>query len=141
MQFHIRKRRPPAIQIVSLIDILSILLIFFIVTTQFKKSEPELNIQLPESSTAKESESENSTIVLHATEDQKIFLGKKEVSLDSLLSEIGKLKSAQPQANFAFKADERVPLGFFVKVLDISQEAGLSNVNLFTQPPSQPPAP
>ncbi len=54
MRFYTRKRRAPSIIIVSLIDILAILLIFFIVTTTFRKNQPQLQINLPESKTAEQ---------------------------------------------------------------------------------------
>ncbi len=53
MKFAVRKRRAPIIIIVSLVDILIILLIFFVVSTTFKKDQPEVQINLPESKTAK----------------------------------------------------------------------------------------
>ena len=53
MKFAVRKRRAPVIIIVSLVDILIILLIFFVVSTTFKKDQPEVQINLPESKTAK----------------------------------------------------------------------------------------
>ncbi len=58
MRFYTRKRRAPSIIIVSLIDILAILLIFFIVTTTFQKNLPQLQINLPESKTAEQAPAE-----------------------------------------------------------------------------------
>jgi biopolymer transport protein ExbD len=52
MKFAVRKRRAPSIIIVSLVDILTILLIFFVVSTTFKKDQPEVQINLPESKTS-----------------------------------------------------------------------------------------
>ena len=46
MKFAVRKRRAPSIIIVSLVDILTILLIFFVVSTTFKKDQPEVQINL-----------------------------------------------------------------------------------------------
>ena len=52
MNFYQRKRRMPAVIIVSLIDIFAILLIFVIVTSTFKRPQPAVTIKLPESTTA-----------------------------------------------------------------------------------------
>ena len=52
MTFYRRKRRMPQVIIVSLIDIFAILLIFVIVTTTFKKAQPQVTIKLPESKSA-----------------------------------------------------------------------------------------
>ena len=58
MKFAVRKRRAPSIIIVSLVDILTILLIFFVVSTTFKKDQPEVQINLPDSKTSTKSSSE-----------------------------------------------------------------------------------
>lgn len=50
MKFYTQKRRQPTVPIVTLIDILAILLIFFIVTTTFKQRQSLLNVNLPKSS-------------------------------------------------------------------------------------------
>ena len=52
MQFVRKRRRQPFINIISLIDILVVLLIFYIATTVFKRTEPKLNIVVPPSTTA-----------------------------------------------------------------------------------------
>ena len=49
MKFAVRKKRAPSIIIVSLVDVLVILLIFFVVSTTFKTEQPEVQINLPES--------------------------------------------------------------------------------------------
>ena len=49
MKIAVRKRRAPSIIIVSLVDILTILLIFFVVSTTFKRDQPEVQINLPDS--------------------------------------------------------------------------------------------
>ena len=52
MKFYTRQRRMPTVIIVSLIDILAILLIFVIVTTTFRRDQPEVVIKLPEAKSA-----------------------------------------------------------------------------------------
>jgi biopolymer transport protein ExbD len=135
MQFYTRTKRPLTINIVSLIDILCILLIFFIVTTTFKKSEPEVEIKLPESTEAKETERTNEPIIIYATKDKKIFVGEEEVPLGGLTDALVRKKAATEAPLFALKADRDVPLGFFVKVLDSSKAAGLTNLSLYTEQP------
>ena len=68
MKFAVRKRRAPSIIIVSLVDILTILLIFFVVSTTFKKDQPEVQINLPESktSTSKPAELEHAIVSVDA---------------------------------------------------------------------------
>ncbi|GAB4249202.1 MAG: biopolymer transporter ExbD [Candidatus Methylacidiphilales bacterium] len=134
MQFYTRKRRHPAINIVSLIDILCILLIFFIVTTTFKKDEPELQIDLPKSTQAQEAERPDEPMVIFLSKDGKILLQNAELLLSDLPARLRQLRSSQPNLGFVLRADQGVPLGLFVSVLDASKEAGIENLGLTTDP-------
>ena len=91
MKFYARPRRTPQVIIVSLIDIFAILLIFVIVTTTFKKLQPEVTIKLPESKSAVAADSSDEPVVLSVTDDEEIFLDAKKVSLDELTAAVQKL--------------------------------------------------
>lgn len=134
MRFYTRKRRAPSIIIVSLIDILAILLIFFIVTTTFKKDQPQMQINLPESKTAEASkEAKKEPLILEVAGDDKISLDNKSVTIDGLAAALKSAREASPERPIAMKADKTAPFGVVVKVLDALKEAGVKNVPAFTQ--------
>lgn len=135
MRFFTKKRRAPSIIIVSLIDILAILLIFFIVTTTFKKEQPQMQINLPDSKTAEQAPAEKKEpLVLRVKGEDQIMLGDKKITLDSLAANIKAARAAEPERPIAMQADREAPFGVVVKVLDSLKEAGLKNVPTFTQP-------
>ena len=134
MRFYTKQRRIPYINIVSLVDILCILLIFFIVTTTFKKDEPRVEIKVPESSTATKDPHPQEPVIIYASKDLKIFVGPTEVPMEKLARVLRARKAEASTTVFALKADTDIPLGFFVKVLDASKEAGLTNLQMFTEP-------
>ncbi|MGF1678059.1 MAG: ExbD/TolR family protein [Candidatus Methylacidiphilales bacterium] len=138
MQFYSRPKRPLTINIVSMIDILSILLIFFIVTTTFKKATPKVEIKLPESARAQEAENPNEPVMIYLTKEQQIFLGERPVVLDQLAGDLRAEVARQPNKVFVLEADEGIPLGFFVKVMDAAKEAGLADLSLNTRKPEKP---
>ncbi|MBE7496197.1 MAG: biopolymer transporter ExbD [Verrucomicrobiaceae bacterium] len=121
-------RRPvPVIPIVSLIDIMVILLIFFIATTTFKKQKVEVKITLPESKAlggAAATPEARTTITV--TKDQKIFLDARPVELDKLAIALTSLKEAKPGAKLELEADTESNLGLLVKIWDALREAGYS---------------
>ena len=84
MKFAVRKRRAPVIIIVSLVDILIILLIFFVVSTTFKKDQPEVQINLPESKTAQKRPSELEHAIVSIDQSDEIKLDGRVVSVDQL---------------------------------------------------------
>jgi biopolymer transport protein ExbD len=144
MQFYSRTRRPVNINIVSLIDILSILLIFFIVTTTFKKTRPRVEIALPESTTAVEASDPLEPVIIYMTADEQVLIGQDPVPINLLTERLRAEQAEKPQAPFALEADEAVPLRFFVKVTDAAKEAGLQDISMHTRPSDRdqpPPSP
>lgn len=137
MRFYTKQKRPPAINIVSLIDTLCVLLIFFIVTTTFKKNEPTLQIRVPDSTQGTKEQRPQEPVIIYATKTQKIYVGTEEVPLDRLAVILKNKKSQGPSSVFALKADTDIPLGFFVKVLDAAKEAGLNDISMFTEEPKK----
>ncbi len=137
MRFYTRKKRTPPVIIVSLIDILAILLIFFIVTTTFKKDQPRLQINLPESKSAEMTATgDREPLLLRVKNAGEISLGNEPVALDSLADALKTAKTAAPDRPIALQADREAPFGVVVKVLDALKQAGVKNIPAFTQPES-----
>src|SRR5271154_1305155 len=98
MQFPRKPRRHPALNIIPLIDILVVLLIFYIATTVFKKSEPKITITVPKSTQAK-STNETPPSIIFVSADSKIFLDDAPVDPDNL----GELLKSKVASNPDFK--------------------------------------
>lgn len=132
MKFAVRKRRAPTIIIVSLVDILTILLIFFVVSTTFKKDQPQVDINLPESktSTSKPAELEHAILSVDASDGVK--LDGKAIAVDDLQQAINDLP-AERKSTLVLKADEKASFGIIVKVMDALKLAGIKNLPAFTQ--------
>ncbi len=134
MKFYARQRRTPQVIIVSLIDIFAILLIFVIVTTTFRRIQPEVTIKLPESKSAVAADSSDEPVLLSITEAEDIFLDEKQVSLDELTAAVRKLIADKGRPSLAMKADKKVSYGFLIQVLDALKEAGVKgNLSAFTE--------
>src|SRR5213596_495333 len=84
MNFAVRKRRAPLIIIVSLVDILIILLIFFVVSTTFKKDQPEVQINLPESKTAQKRPAELDHAIVSINQSDEVKLDGRAINVDQL---------------------------------------------------------
>src|SRR5438067_12250810 len=84
MNFAVRKRRAPSIIIVSLVDILTILLIFFVVSTTFKKDQPEVQINLPESKTATKAPAELEHAIVTVDETDAVELDGQSIEVSEL---------------------------------------------------------
>ena len=129
MQLNLRpRRRPvPAIPIVSMIDIMVILLIFFIATTTFREKKIEVKINLPQSKSMGEavaSEEVRKSIMVSPTKE--LFLDGSPVDVEKLAEALTKLKSTQPKAKLELQADTETPLGMLMQIWDALRAAGFS---------------
>lgn len=134
MNFYQRKRRMPAVIIVSLIDIFAILLIFVIVTSTFKRPLPAVTIKLPESSTATPNARAQASNVaeLSVSPEGVVKLEGTEVPVEFLTEKIRLLRAANRP--LALRADTKAPFGVIVRVMDSLKEAGVTgNLPAFTK--------
>jgi biopolymer transport protein ExbD len=135
MKFYTKRRKMPSITVVSLIDILAILLIFFIVTTTFRDQLPQLQINLPESKSAKTPASEpKKTVLLQIKGADQITLDGKAVTAAGLPAAILSVQKANPGCAITMQADKEAPFGTVVSVLDALQQAGIKNIPAIAKP-------
>jgi len=135
MQFTRKARRAPIINIIPLIDILVVLLIFYIATTVFKKSEPKINIVVPPSERAT-STKDTLPSIIYVTADSKMFLDDSPVNPDQLGDLLKSKIAANPAFKVAMKADTKAPFGLIIKVMDAAHKAGISDLSTFANPDS-----
>lgn len=125
MKFYTKKRKRPAVPIITLIDILAILLIFFIVTTTFKKRESLVKVNLPHSSEMGESDERETRIPLALNPDGRVSMGDQIMTIEQLPAALRELKRRNPEAKLELKADEETPLKVVVKIWDAITKAGV----------------
>ncbi|PLY08184.1 MAG: biopolymer transporter ExbD [Arcobacter sp.] len=123
-----KKREILTPDITQLIDVVFILLIFFIVSSVFKKDELALALNLPTSS-AKEIELKQKEIIIEI-DNTKLAIYGKETTLEKLEEEISKV--TDKKRNIIFRIDKDVKYEKVVKILDILQKNSLFNISLVT---------
>ena len=132
MKIAVRKRRAPSIIIVSLVDILTILLIFFVVSTTFKRDQPEVQINLPDSKTSTKASSEMEHAVVSVNESDEVRLDGQVVGIDDLEASVKNLPATR-RSTLALQADKKASFGMIVKVMDALKLAGVKNLPAFTR--------
>ncbi len=131
MKIAVRKRRAPSIIIVSLVDILTILLIFFVVSTTFKKDQPEVQINLPESQTATKAPAEAEHAIVSVDAQDAISLDGRSLPIEELEIAVRELAAAK-KGTLALQADKKASFGTIIKVMDALKLAGVKNLPAFT---------
>jgi biopolymer transport protein ExbD len=132
MNFSVRKRRAPVIIIVSLVDILIILLIFFVVSTTFKKDQPEVLINLPESKTAQKKPSELEHAIVSIDQNDEVKLDGRAINVDELEAAVRGLPEER-KSMLALQADKKASFGTIIKVMDALKLSGVKNLPAFTR--------
>mgnify|MGYP005875064053 FL=1 len=123
-----RRRRTPQINIVPLVDVLTVLLFFFLVTMQFKQVST-LNITVPEIETAGENEIVEN-IVIAISPEGELFLNDRSVGLTQLKEAMQLAGELTPDLPVLLIADEEVPLKRVTEVMDICRENQLNKIRL-----------
>jgi biopolymer transport protein ExbD len=132
MKFAVKKRRAPSIIIVSLVDVLTILLIFFVVSTTFKKDQPEVQINLPDAKTATAVPAELEHAIVSVDKNDSIKLDGQAIAIDQLQHAIRDLPDTR-RSSLALQADRKASFGIIIKVMDELKLAGVKNLPAFTQ--------
>ena len=132
MEFEGRKRVGTYLNIAPLIDVVFLLIIFFMLSSHFV-AQPGIKISLPKAVAAKLHPEED--IVISITEDNKLYLNEESVTLENLLNKLKIKVEGAEKKRVTLKADEKVDLGLAVKVMDIAKQAGAEGLVISTTPP------
>ena len=130
-----KAQRPPAIRLINLVDVLFILLIFFIATTTFRANSPTaVKLVLPEAKTAEEVGREKiQRISIAVGADETIYLDNKQIALNELEATLRRAKQQDPKLQVQFSADKSVSYGTVVAIVDAARAAGIPDITAFTK--------
>ena len=125
MKIYHRPAGGQGIPIVPMLDILTILLIFFIVHTEFKHQVSVLNLDVPQTRHLAGTQGDRNSILLEVADDGSIAFNGKVVSSSQLVEEVRTLQQQNPQARIQLSAAAASSMARFIEVLDELTAAGL----------------
>ena len=118
------------INMTPMLDVVFIMLIFFIVTASFVK-EAGIDVNRPEAATAVKKERAN---ILVAISDQgEIWINKRQIDVRAVQANIERLKAENPQGSVVIQADKKATTETLIKVMDASRAAGVYDVSIAAQ--------
>jgi len=115
------------VDITPMLDVVFIMLIFFIVTATFIK-ESGIDVDKPEAATAVVQE--NASILVTINANDKIFIDRRQIDIRSVRSIIERLHAENPEASVVIQADEDSKNDTLVQVMDASRRAGVYDIAL-----------
>ncbi len=128
MTLFTRKRKKPRIDVVPLIDVLMVLIIFFLVTMQFRDLRA-LNVKLPKIDTAGSNLISNELVVT-ISEKGEFFLDSQKVNFAKLTSILQATENLPEKPVILVVADENVPLKHVTGVVDLCRKCKLEDFRL-----------
>ena len=126
-----KKNEESEINITPMLDIVFIMLIFFIVTTSFVK-EISIDVNRPTKSPIKE-QKKSDVISVRILDSGQILIQERLISLDAVRANIESSLALKPQASVVVVSDRDADAGLLVRVIDQSRLACASSVSLAAQ--------
>ena len=126
-----KPKRKGQINITSLIDVLFILLIFFMVSSTFLE-QPGMKLELPKAKSANVEKVDN--LVIYIDADNQVFLNDKPVAIDRLKKQLEEAISKNDNPTLVLQADKSVPHGLVVTAMDLARQVGIKRLIVATKP-------
>ncbi|GAB3028298.1 ExbD/TolR family protein [Bowmanella dokdonensis] len=118
------------IDLTPMLDVVFIMLIFFIVTASFVK-EAGIDVNRPEAATAVKKDRAN--ILIAISEKNEIWINKRRVDERAVQANIERLYAENPQGSVVIQADKKATTEMLIKVMDASRAAGVFDVSIAAQ--------
>ncbi len=127
-----RRRRQKAsddvgVDLTPMLDVVFIMLIFFIVTASFVK-ESGIDVSRPDAATAERKERGN--ILVAISDNDQIWIDRRQVDVRAIRAHIERMHAENPQGSVVIQADKNSKNGLLVQVMDAARLAGVANVSL-----------
>lgn len=122
-------------QIAPMVDILLVLLVFFIVTWNFAIQENELEVKVPEAKNAADAKPAVNQVVLNVKSDGTVILNRKVLSPDELRTKLMQLSKLYPDQAVILRGDQNADYKYIVNVLDVCRLANIWNIVFATAKP------
>jgi len=114
------------IDLTPMLDVVFIMLIFFIVVASFLK-EAGIEVNRPDDS--KQDPSDATSIVVTITGDDQIWMENRRIDIRAVRANIAKLLASDPEQSFSVKTEPGASVGTLIEVGDAAREAGVTAVN------------
>lgn len=137
MKFSSRQPEAASMQMAPMIDIVFLLLIFFIVTWNYTRAETELSVSVPTAQEGAEPNRRPYEIIINLLADGSIRVESVTIDLDQLHDRLEPIARQAPNQPVRIRGDASASFQNLVDVVDICQRAGIWNISFATQRPRE----
>ncbi len=123
---------PKGFLIAPMVDILLVLLGFFMLTWTFARYETELDVQVPVAKEGKESCRSPGEVIINVKADGVMIMNQRLFSPKELRATLTRISALYPDQAIILRGDEKVPYSHIIEVLDICRSANIWNIAFAT---------
>ena len=127
------RSKAPTLAMTSMLDVIFLLLCFFVTVSVFSQWESEISIKLPNAKTAQEPERLPGEIIVNLTREGRVRVNGGDMTLTELKSRLAKIAKFYPGQPVIIRADREVKYESLVEVIDTCREADVWNFSLATE--------
>lgn len=132
MQLLNKPKKKVSLNLTSLIDVLFILIIFFVVSSTFLE-QPGIKLNLPEAETSEAHAVQK--VVLYIDQDEHLFLNDDPITEEEVADRVEQMISAQTDKSIVLKADDKVTHGLVIRIMDALRKKGIYKIVISTTKP------
>jgi biopolymer transport protein ExbD len=130
MKFEISNKPLAVFSYSSLTDIVLLLVIFFLLTSQFV-IQTGVKVKLPGSQTNEQAEL--TQLVVTITSENAIYVGSEQIGIDQLALKLNESLQINYQNNLVIRADKTVQIDWVIKVIDAAKSVGIGKFTIETE--------
>jgi biopolymer transport protein ExbD len=128
--------RQVELQLAPMVDVVFLLLMYFVVTWNFAKFESEVNIAVPKAEESSASEQSPGEIVISVAPDGRVSVNNQLMSREQLADKLARVAALFPGQAVILKGDGEAEFTYVMAVLDLCQKSGIWNVAFASDQPS-----
>lgn len=125
-----RERVRPVLPLAGMVDILFLLLIFFMSTYSMREQELSVDVGLPASDSAQVGSTQALKVIITYDAESRVFLGERLLPLDQLETELAKLAAISTDQPVILRGDKEASVGLQSRIMDAAYAVGLEDIRL-----------
>lgn len=133
-----RRREEPTIELTPLIDVVFLLLIFFLITTSFaRNNESAIPVDLAEAATGSKT-SDGKSLTLSVNNEGDVIIDEgSALNGDSLRAKLEELQRDSPESQILLRGDQNASHGRILEILDLVKDVGFKRVDMVVRSPEK----
>lgn len=132
MSFGVTHRSSPTVPLAAMLDVLFLLLVFFVTTYSLREEETEFNLNLPKAGAAMKQQQQRSQVVVNIDAQGIIKVSGRRMNLAGLRQTLAQLVQTSPDEHVVIRGDKQTDYQYIIDVMDTAKAVGIRHIHCST---------